>query len=147
MECPVCGAEGRGPMGGYCRTHFLTVRQPALLAASRGRRRKLRPEPDMQAPRGTAAFTEAMRLYQRSREWKDLAAARVAEAGHRCEACGCSERLSCHHWTYERAGRELRSDLVVLCWPCHRTVHHLESRLGLLGATLAVLRVESLRAG
>ncbi len=96
--------------------------------------------PDLAAPRGTREFSAAMVEYRKTGAWVDLSRRLVADAGV-CQVSGCAETagLSCHHWTYERAGRERDSDLVVMCWPHHSTVHHLEGRLGLLGATVAVL--------
>jgi hypothetical protein len=39
--------------------------------------------------------------------------------GERCERCGYAHELQLHHKTYERLGRELISDLEVLCHQCH----------------------------
>ena len=41
----------------------------------------------------------------------------------RCQQCGATANLEVHHWTYERFGRELMSDLGTLCYDCHRQVH------------------------
>ena len=41
--------------------------------------------------------------------------------GARCERCGHPHSLELHHKTYERLGRELTSDLEVLCRRCHES--------------------------
>ncbi len=44
----------------------------------------------------------------------------------RCEVCGEQEKtLIVHHKTYERIGRELLTDLQVLCIKCHYYAHQL----------------------
>ena len=48
----------------------------------------------------------------------------IAQARGRCEQCGRRWRqLTIHHLTYDRLGHERRSDIRVLCWPCHTTQH------------------------
>jgi 5-methylcytosine-specific restriction endonuclease McrA len=39
--------------------------------------------------------------------------------GYRCSVCNSPTNPQVHHRTYERVGRELLSDLVVLCESCH----------------------------
>ena len=56
-----------------------------------------------------------------SPEWQELRHRLITAAGHRCAHCGTGDGpLQLHHRTYERLGRELDRDLVVLCLPCHR---------------------------
>jgi hypothetical protein len=46
----------------------------------------------------------------------------LRSADYRCERCGSpgdARSLEVHHLTYERLGRELPEDLMVVCWPCH----------------------------
>ncbi len=44
----------------------------------------------------------------------------LAERGHCCERCKANTpRLSLHHKTYDRLGRERDSDLELLCEACH----------------------------
>ena len=45
-----------------------------------------------------------------------------------CHSFGCISdgRLSLHHWTYERMGREELTDLILVCDGCHRRIHRLE---------------------
>lgn len=40
-----------------------------------------------------------------------------------CQRCGFTADLVVHHMTYERVGRELSSDLCVLCKYCHEEFH------------------------
>jgi phage terminase large subunit GpA-like protein len=46
----------------------------------------------------------------------------------KCGQCGSSGPLHAHHLTYERRGRELRSDLVALCRECHQRWHRTRVR-------------------
>lgn len=63
----------------------------------------------------------SMEEYRRSKHWKN-----VRESFHlQCAACGWSSRISLHHKTYERLGRETVDDLVPLCANCHKLVHFL----------------------
>jgi 5-methylcytosine-specific restriction endonuclease McrA len=61
--------------------------------------------------------------YIRTSKWK----AKANEAKQRSEWCCalCEERkgLEVHHRTYARLGHERMSDLIVLCWKCHRRHH------------------------
>ena len=60
--------------------------------------------------------------YLSSAHWKALSG-RIRDERSSCEACGSSSRLNVHHGTYVRRGRELDSDLFLLCEPCHMAVH------------------------
>lgn len=59
------------------------------------------------------------REYLCSRTWRQHRLVKLEAANWRCEHCGEAGRLSVHHLTYERLGREYSSDLIVLCTPCH----------------------------
>lgn len=51
--------------------------------------------------------------------------ARLAElrlSGGRCRLCNRQQRLTVHHRTYVRLGRESVSDLTTLCHDCHEMV-------------------------
>ena len=61
--------------------------------------------------------------YINSIEWKELSSDIKRSRHYRCEACGSIKRLQCHHVTYNRLGREKRSDLFVLCRDCHSKYH------------------------
>jgi 5-methylcytosine-specific restriction endonuclease McrA len=61
--------------------------------------------------------------YTRSWEWRQKAKEAKARAGWQCALCTSAECLEAHHRTYDRLGRERPSDLVVLCWRCHRKHH------------------------
>lgn len=58
-----------------------------------------------------------------SARWKALRKERIRRAMHRCERCqraqGDRRNLQLHHLTYERLGRELDTDLILLCKKCH----------------------------
>jgi 5-methylcytosine-specific restriction endonuclease McrA len=81
------------------------------------------------------------RAFMASPEWKAIRKAALARAGHRCEElipnsmahrdhgismmrCTATRRLTVHHRTYARfGGRELPSDLQVLCKEHHDGLH------------------------
>ena len=66
------------------------------------------------------------REYLRTPEWRVTRAAALERASHCCSLdVTHTEALEVHHRTYERLGRELASDLVVLCHACH-ALHHKE---------------------
>lgn len=62
-------------------------------------------------------------IYIRSEAWHQRAAEAKARAGHECALCPETRGLEVHHRTYDRLGDELPTDLVVLCWWCHRRHH------------------------
>ena len=62
-------------------------------------------------------------IYLRSPLWRLRRRIWILDARGRCERCGSRRRLTIHHRTYERLGRERRPDVTVLCWDCHRSHH------------------------
>jgi hypothetical protein len=62
-------------------------------------------------------------LYLRSPLWRVRRRLWILGAWGRCERCGSRRRLTIHHQSYGRLGHERRSDVEVLCWPCHRDHH------------------------
>jgi 5-methylcytosine-specific restriction endonuclease McrA len=56
----------------------------------------------------------------RSARWRNMRKDMARLRNHRCERCGNGPPLHLHHKTYDRLGRELISDLEVLCCQCHR---------------------------
>jgi len=62
--------------------------------------------------------------YLKTEHWARMREKALDYAGHRCQLCySASEPLHVHHRTYDRLGRELLSDLVVLCEDCHERFH------------------------
>jgi 5-methylcytosine-specific restriction endonuclease McrA len=61
--------------------------------------------------------------YISSVEWRLKAHDAKRRAGWVCMLCEATTALEVHHRTYARLGRELPTDLVVLCWRCHRRHH------------------------
>jgi hypothetical protein len=57
----------------------------------------------------------------RSSRWNNMKRDMVRLRGNKCERCGCCRPLELHHKTYARLGRELTSDLEVLCKQCHES--------------------------
>jgi 5-methylcytosine-specific restriction endonuclease McrA len=62
-------------------------------------------------------------IYLRSPIWRLRRRVWILQARGRCQHCGSHRRLTIHHRTYQRLGRERRSDVAVLCWNCHRQQH------------------------
>lgn len=71
-------------------------------------------------PRAHSVFYD---WYINSVQWKELSRWCIIHAGYKCQRCRRTQtvhrRLSTHHKTYIRLGRERLSDLVVLCPDCH----------------------------
>lgn len=72
--------------------------------------------------------------YLRTPHWRETRARKAKAADYQCERCGEFGRrgprrmiigLHVHHLTYERVGKELDSDLEVLCIACHELEHGL----------------------
>lgn len=63
----------------------------------------------------------AYNAFIHSGAWRDKCAPIIRRAAGHCEHCKrASDTLEVHHLTYERfGGRELQSDLLALCPPCH----------------------------
>lgn len=66
--------------------------------------------------------------YLRTPEWRDKRKSALSRALYRCQLCNVNGNdenviLQVHHRTYENLGRELSSDLIVLCKPCHYRHH------------------------
>src|SRR3990167_785505 len=68
--------------------------------------------------------TMPYREYLQTPEWQARRKRQLSSAGYRCQVCNTgTKRLNVHHRTYERRGRELFSDLIVLCEDCHALFH------------------------
>ncbi len=62
--------------------------------------------------------------YMKSEAWREKAEEAKQRAGHRCQLCNKANTvLHVHHRTYERLGKELPDDLIVLCAGCHSKFH------------------------
>lgn len=59
-------------------------------------------------------------------DWYDLRWEALERDSHTCQNCfgasGC-KTLQIHHWTYDRWGHELLSDLHTVCRDCHEKIH------------------------
>ena len=64
------------------------------------------------------------REYLKTDHWLEIRDKALQRAGHKCQVCGYNKNLQVHHNTYKNLGHEKPSDLVVLCWKCHKTFHH-----------------------
>jgi hypothetical protein len=57
--------------------------------------------------------------YMASREWALKRKEVRKRSGGMCERCHRAKMQQVHHLTYERTGRELLTDLLGVCRPCH----------------------------
>jgi len=73
-------------------------------------------------PRKHLTPKEDYREYLRSPHWQKVRR-KFLGTHKRCYLCGTTKRLSVHHKTYKRRGWERMTDLLCLCWPCHKKVH------------------------
>jgi 5-methylcytosine-specific restriction endonuclease McrA len=59
-----------------------------------------------------------------SKEWKNRRKLYWETHVKKCEKCGRTSFITLHHLNYEKPfGEELDSDLLPLCWECHKKVH------------------------
>lgn len=63
------------------------------------------------------------REYLKTEHWKETREKALKRAGYKCQVCGYDKNLQVHHNTYKNIGHEDPTDLVVLCWKCHKTFH------------------------
>lgn len=82
--------------------------------------------------------------YINSPEWQEKRKEVFDEKWYKCEACGISESLHVHHGTYRRLYKEKISDLFVLCWYCHMSLHDKYGTRDLLRATNAFIQWQDL---
>lgn len=62
--------------------------------------------------------------YIKSDQWYQLTAPIRQRNGGICEVCQMRYGDSIHHRTYIRLGAEDADDLLHVCNPCHRLIHH-----------------------
>ena len=79
--------------------------------------------PDAKPRYRRMAFLSRHKGYLRTPRWRALRKLALDLAGHECSKCRHGGRLEVHHWTYDRWGHELLSDLKVLCHACHLKTH------------------------
>jgi hypothetical protein len=75
--------------------------------------------------------------YWNTQHWRDFKREyrlkKFKDGVEHCEDCGKRDgSYSIHHKTYARIGRERLSDVVCLCWKCHRKVHSGENHVSQL---------------
>jgi hypothetical protein len=78
----------------------------------------------LSGPHPLPTLARGYRNYLASDEWLEKRRAAHERAGHRCQVCNSdSGDFDVHHRTYERVGKELPEDLLVLCRECHKLFH------------------------
>ena len=55
--------------------------------------------------------------------WKVRREVMIESQSNKCEICNSTENLSVHHNNYNTRGEEKDTDLIVVCWPCHKEFH------------------------
>ena len=71
---------------------------------------------------------EAKAEYLQSATWYNLRALTLSRAGNKCEHCGSTNSLQCHHTSYEwlsEGGENELADLAILCSFCHNRIHEI----------------------
>jgi 5-methylcytosine-specific restriction endonuclease McrA len=96
------------------------MREPFSLTPGESRKwsRKHRESKPADVGHGIKQTAEYQR-YIKSTQWRNIRADLFKLRGKRCERCGKWHGLEVHHETYERFGKELPSDLTILCKQCH----------------------------
>lgn len=63
---------------------------------------------------------------------KKLTEADKKQIGIQCCNCGSTQELEYHHVVpFSLGGRDINSNIVCLCYPCHQKIHYGESKHGL----------------
>jgi len=70
-----------------------------------------------------ARFSKEYLDYIASAAWRTFRKGILKLRGAFCERCSSALRLELHHLSYERLGRELPEDVVILCRDCHQKAH------------------------
>lgn len=61
--------------------------------------------------------------YLKTKHWQRVRKRALKRADNHCQLCNSVYDLNAHHNSYERIGRERKSDVVVLCMRCHKHYH------------------------
>ena len=68
-------------------------------------------------------MNDEYQAYMRSAAWYAKREQRRMIDKSRCRTCGDTERLECHHVTYERfRDEDVENDLITLCHDCHEAI-------------------------
>lgn len=78
------------------------------------------------ARKGTRFNINNKMQYYWSDTWKKIMDKKIKMAGGKCEICGSTDDLTCHHLSYDRWGgnEDLKNDLICVCKRCHMGVCH-----------------------
>jgi 5-methylcytosine-specific restriction endonuclease McrA len=77
----------------------------------------------VRSPRTKRARRERYKIYLSSKCWRGFRKKIMERANGLCEKCFLVPPVHVHHLTYERIGRERKSDLMALCKECHYSFH------------------------
>jgi predicted HNH restriction endonuclease len=61
--------------------------------------------------------------YIKSPQWKEKRLRALKTWGNVCQMCDSNDRIEVHHKTYDRLGKELMTDLMIVCHSCHEKIH------------------------
>jgi len=87
-------------------------------------RRKANHAAEMRAWDGITLKQAQYREYLQTQHWQWLRADILDKRGAKCEHCGSAAKIQLHHLTYERLGKELPTDVIILCKDCHGKAHN-----------------------
>lgn len=78
------------------------------------------------AGKGTRFDINNKMQYYRSSTWQKIMEKKMKRVGNKCEICGSTDNLTCHHLDYSRWGgkEDLDKDLICVCKRCHMGVCH-----------------------
>lgn len=66
--------------------------------------------------------------YLKSEHWLEFKRTLAEFWDHRCALCNSDQKCDGHHRTYERLGKELLTDCVLLCRKCHQAADRARQR-------------------
>ena len=61
--------------------------------------------------------------YLKTKHWQRFRKRALKRADNHCQLCASVLDLNVRHNSYERIGRERKSDVIVLCRRCHKHYH------------------------
>lgn len=62
--------------------------------------------------------------YLKSKHWAKVRKLAIKRSGNKCQLCSSKGKLNVHHNNYKNLGKELPTDLIVLCETCHKKFHN-----------------------
>lgn len=120
LQCDACGFGMVGLKRSDARTKLAVPYREELVEL---RAREAREAWDAKRRDERAAWFARHDAYLRTPQWKALRQKVIDRERGLCQGCRDRSGTQVHHTSYQRHGRELLIDLVLLCDQCHELAH------------------------